>query len=247
MTLARQVVSLGRAARIESKLKVRQPLRRALVLLPGGAELSAPVNTEVADELNVKQLEPIADLEDLLRYEIAPNFRALGPRAGRRMPKLKAALAAADGTTVRNALTRAGSFTVEVDGETFSLGPDEVEVRAVSHEEYALAQGDMAAVALDTVVDDDLRLEGIAREVARALNDLRKTTGLEIADRIDLDLHAEGLVADALERHKDWIRGEVLAERFEITGPDADENARDFASLTLDAGALAARLRKHAS
>jgi isoleucyl-tRNA synthetase len=246
MTLARQVVSLGRAARIESKLKVRQPLRRALVLLPGGAELSAPVTAEVADELNVKQLEPIADLEDLLRYEIAPNFRALGPRVGPRMPKLKAALAAADGTTVRNALAEAGSFTVEVDGETFSLGPDEVDVRAVSHEEYALAEGDFAAVALDTVVDDELRLEGIAREVARALNDLRKTSGLEIADRINVELHAEGLVAQALHRHRDWIAGEVLAVELDPDQPTGDEEASGFTSLSLDAGAVWMRLAKHA-
>jgi len=245
MTLARQVVSLGRAARIESKLKVRQPLRRALVLLPGGAELSAPVNAEVADELNVKQLEPIADLEELLRYEIAPNFRALGPRAGHRMPKLKAALAAADGAAVRRALAEHGAFEVEVDGEAFSVGPDEVEVRAVSHDELALAQEGLAAVALDTVLDEDLRLEGIAREVVRALNELRKTTGLAIADRINLDLRADGVVADALKRHEDWIRGEVLAVELAIAELDAGENAPGFSLLTLDAGEVKARLEKH--
>ena len=244
MTLARQVVSLGRAARIESKLKVRQPLRRALVLLPGGAELSAPVNAEVADELNVKQLEPIADLEELLRYEIAPNFRALGPRAGHRMPKLKAALAAADGAAVRRALAGHGAFEVEVDGEAFSVGPDEVEVRAVSHDELALAQEGLAAVALDTVLDDDLRLEGIAREVVRALNELRKTTGLAIADRINLELRADGVVGEALRRHREWIQGEVLAVEFHLHQPTGDEEGSGFASLSLDAGEVAVRVEK---
>ena len=244
MALARQVVTLGRAARIESKLKVRQPLRRALVLLPRGTELSPSINAEVADELNVKRLEPIADLEGLLRYEIVPNFRALGPRAGPRMPRLKEALAAADGATVRQALAEHGVFEIRVDNETFSLRPDEVEVRAVSHDELALAQEGRAAVALDTVVDDDLRLEGIAREIVRALNDLRKTNGLDIADRIDLDLRAEGLVADALKAHREWIAGEVLAAELEPAQPTGDEEESGFTSLSLDAGALWAKLQK---
>ncbi|MGH9033128.1 MAG: class I tRNA ligase family protein, partial [Acidimicrobiia bacterium] len=245
MALARQVVSLGRAARIESKLKVRQPLRRALVLLPRDAELSPSINAEVADELNVKRLEAIADLEGLLRYEIVPNFRALGPRAGPRMPKLQEALAASDGAAIRRALAEHGSFEIEVDGEAFSLRSDDVEVRAVSHDELALAQEGLAAVALDTVVDDVLRLEGIAREVVRALNELRKTNGLEIADRIDVELRADGLVADALKAHREWIAGEVLAETLEIAEPDAGESAPGFTSLSLDAGAVAARLEKH--
>jgi isoleucyl-tRNA synthetase len=245
MSVARQVVSLGRAARIESRLKVRQPLRRALVLLPSGAGVLSPeVNAEVADELNVKRLEPIADLEGLLEFEVVPNFRALGPRAGPRMPKLKEALAAADGAAVRRALVEDGVFSVEVDGESFSLGPTEVEVRAVSHEELALAQEGLAAVALDTVLDDELRLEGIAREVARALNELRKTSGLEIADRITLALRADGMVKDALERHHEWIAGEVLAEDVEISALERAGEADGFVLLPLDAGAVAARLER---
>jgi isoleucyl-tRNA synthetase len=245
MSVARQVVSLGRAARIESRLKVRQPLRRALVLLPSGAGVLSPgVNAEVADELNVKRLEPIADLEGLLEFEVVPNFRALGPRAGPRMPKLKEALAAADGAAVRRALVEDGAFSVEVDGESFSLGPTEVEVRAVSHEELALAQEGLAAVALDTVLDDELRREGIAREVVRALNELRKATGLEIADRITLELRADGVVKEALERHQEWIAGEVLAEDLRVRPLDGAADVDGFVSLSLDAGAVAASIER---
>jgi isoleucyl-tRNA synthetase len=247
MARARQVVSLGRAARIESGLKVRQPLRRALVLLPDRAGVSPEIAAEVADELNVKRLEPIANLEGLVEYEVVPNFRLLGPRAGRRMPKLTEALAAADGAAVRRALAEEGAFDVEVDGETFSLGPDEVEVRAVSHEEFALAQEGLTVVALDTVLDDDLRGEGIAREVVRALNELRKTTGLDIADRITLDLRADGTVKDALERHQQWIAAEVLAEELAISPLDGATELPGFVFLPLDAGATAASISKRPS
>ncbi|HVW31363.1 MAG TPA: DUF5915 domain-containing protein, partial [Acidimicrobiia bacterium] len=100
------------------------------------------------------------------------------------------------------------------------LGADDHEVRAEEHEEFALAQDGPFAVALDLMVDEDLRLEGLARELARAVNDHRKATGLEIADRIRVRLWAEGPVGEAAERHGDWIAGEVLAVDWQAN-PDA--------------------------
>ena len=243
MALARQIVSLGRAARTDSKLRVRQPLRRALVLLPRGTTLPDEVTAEVADELNVKALEPITDLEGLITYEVVPNFAKLGPRAGKHMPGLKQALMAADGAEVRRTLAEDGSYRVEVDGESFEVGPDDVEVRATSHEELALAQEGHAAVALDTVLDDDLRLEGIAREVVRALNDQRKADGFEIADRIRVWLRSEGAGRDALERHGDWIKDDVLAVDYDVAEPDGSEGSQGFSKLEV-AGGVWARLEK---
>ena len=91
------LVTLGRAARTEANLKVRQPLRRALVVVPEGPSLSAAVLDEVADELNVKQVEAVSDLEGLLDYTVVPNFRSLGPKVGKLMPAVKAALQSTDG------------------------------------------------------------------------------------------------------------------------------------------------------
>jgi len=244
MTLARQVVSLGRAARTESKLRVRQPLRRALVLLPGGTRLPESLTAEVADELNVKELEPIADLEGLMRYEVVPNFAKLGPRAGKHMPELKQALTTADGAAVRRALAEDGAYRVEVDGDSFEVGPDDIEVRATSHEELALAQEGLAAVALDTVLDDELRSEGVAREVVRALNDLRKAAGFEIADRIRVWLRSEGAARDALERHGDWIKDEVLAVDYDVAEPDGSEGTGGFEKLDVAGNAVWARVEK---
>ena len=116
-----------------------------------------------------------------------------------------------DGAAVRRALDAEGAYRVVLDGEEVVLGPEDVEVRAASHEEFALAQEDGIAVALDTTLDDALRREGLARDLVRALNDLRKATGLEIADRISLRLRAEGAVAQAIAEYGTRIAEEVLA------------------------------------
>ncbi|HEX5587896.1 MAG TPA: isoleucine--tRNA ligase, partial [Acidimicrobiia bacterium] len=202
---AREVVSLGLSARTESKMKVRQPLRRAIVMVPGGARFTAEVVREIADALNVKSVEHVTDLEGLLDHAVLPNFRTLGPKVGKRMPLVKDALAAADPASVLRALDDTGTFPlVLAGGDVIPLEPADVEVRARAHEELALAQGDGYAVALDTALDDALRAEGTAREVIRIVNDTRKQVGLEIADRIRLRLFAGGRVEAAAHAHRDW-------------------------------------------
>jgi isoleucyl-tRNA synthetase len=226
MALARAVVSLGLSARREAKLKVRQPLPRALVLLPGDTTLRPAIAAEVADALNVKRLEPVSTLEGLLDYSVVPSFRRLGPKVGKLMPRVKELLATADGAAVRRALETTGRFVLDVDGTAIELDADDVEVRASSHEELALAQDGGIAVALDTTVDHPLRLEGLARELVRAVNDQRKSAGLAIADRIRVQVHTAGDLTAAVDAHRDWIAGEVLAVELATTDtalPDAVE------------------------
>jgi isoleucyl-tRNA synthetase len=225
MALARRLVALGRAARGEARMKVRQPLRRALLLVPGGGRLSADVAAQVSEELNVRSLEVVESLAGLVRYSVVPNFRALGPRLGPKMPAVKAALASADGAEVSRSLEEIGSYTVTVDGEAVVLGAAELEVRAEEHEEFALTQDGPYAVALDLTIDDELRLEGLARELARAVNDHRKASGLVIADRIRVRLWGNGLVTEAAQRHGEWIAGEVLAVDWQVNPDDRPSGA----------------------
>ncbi|MFM7271597.1 MAG: isoleucine--tRNA ligase [Actinomycetes bacterium] len=238
---ARAVVSLGLAARNDARLKVRQPLHRAMVLLPDGGTLRPEVAEDVRDALNVGSLESVTSLEGLLDYTVHPNFRTLGPKVGPRVPALKAHLAEVDGAEVRRALEAVGTYRVVLDGAEVVLGPEDVEVRAASHEEFALAQEDGIAVALDTSLDDALRREGLARDLVRALNDLRKATGLEIADRIDLRMRAEGAVALAVREHGDRIAEEVLAPSWDLE-EGAPTGAGGWQVLATDLGEVAVRI-----
>ena len=218
MHAARRLVGLGRAARTDAGVKVRQPLRRALLLHPG-AHLGEDVRREIAEELNVKVLEEIEALSGLVRWTVVPNFRLLGPRLGAQVNQVKAALASADGDALRRDLESQGY--VDVAGVRLDVG--EVEVRAERQADIALAQDGTWAVALDLELDDGLRLEGTARELVRALNDLRRELGLAISDRIAVTLTTsdEDILA-AVRAHRDWIAGEVLAESLDMAaGADA--------------------------
>jgi isoleucyl-tRNA synthetase len=206
MAGARQLVALGRAARTDAKVKVRQPLRRALLLHPG-LELDEETRTEVATELNVKRLEEIEGLSGLMSWTAVPNFRALGPRLGPKVNEVKTALAEADGSEMHRQLAEQG--WIEVAGER--LTAEEVTLRATRHESFALAEDGGWAVALDLELDDELRNEGLARELIRSLNDLRKATGLDIADRINLGLATSDRVWEVVEQHHAYVTGEVLA------------------------------------
>jgi len=211
MAAARRLVALGRSARTDAKVKVRQPLARALLLYADGVAPSDDVLAEVASELNVKSLEAVDTLSGLITWTAAPNFRVLGPRLGPKVNEVKAALASADGAELRRALDEQGY--VEVAGER--LTADELTLRAERHEHFALAEDAGWAVALDLQLDDALRREGSARELIRSLNDLRKEVGLAIADRIDLQLATDDTLWAAVEEHQDYIKSEVLAVSLE--------------------------------
>jgi isoleucyl-tRNA synthetase len=233
------VVSLGRAARADVKIGVRQPLPRAIALLTSGETVSDEIVHEIAEELNVKKFEVVASLEGLLSYHVVPNFKALGPRLGAKVPRLKELLATVDGSEVKRAFDDAGRYELSVDGETVVLEPSDVEIRAEQHEELSLAQDGPHAVALDLTLDDDLRAEGLARETIRAINDLRKAEGFALADRITVQLAAEGRVAAAVARHQDWIAAEVLATSFAVA-----EGAPDAGNATIDGEAVGVALAR---
>ena len=231
MDAARRLVGLGRAARTDAGVRTRQPLRRALLLHPG-ATLSPDVRAEVEAELNVRVLEDVETLTGLMTWTVVPNFRSLGPRLGPRVNEVKAALAAADGSEIRKALDTDGY--VEVAGER--LGPDDVEVRANRHDDFALAQDGGWAVALDLELDESLRLEGLAREVARDVNDLRKQRGLALSDRIALTMEAGPRLVAAIDAHRPWLSAQVLATEIMVgtVGPDAADLDVEGESLRVD-------------
>lgn len=211
-----RVVDLARSARARSGVKTRIPLPELLATAPSiearaGLEHFA---AELADELNVKKVRVVSPDEPLLNYRIKPNLPKLGPKYGRDLPRVRKALAAADPAEVALAVREARP--VELEG--FTLQPDEVLVEALAPEGYVALEKDGYLAALDTRYDEDLYLEGLARELVRTLQQARKEMDLHVADRIRVGYEASGRFAEALAKHGSWIAGETLAVEL-VQGP----------------------------
>jgi isoleucyl-tRNA synthetase len=237
MELARRLTSLGRAARSEAGVKVRQPLSRALVFLPSSAP--AILHEIVADELNVDEIDVAEELGEVLEFQLVANFRTLGPRLKEDAKHLGPALDALDGVEAAATLEGGGSVTVVLPGGPVELGPDDVQLRVRGQQGFAVSREGGEVVALDLTLNDALRHRGLAREVVRLVQDLRKNSGLEVSDRVHL--HLEGL--DMIREHFDYIAREVLAVSI-VSGPG--QGAATVLELETDEGAFTARawLRK---
>jgi len=218
MVLVRRLVAVGRAARTEAGVRVRQPLQRALVVLPA-ADAAALDGLEglIAEELNVRAVEPARGLEELVSYEIKPNFKALGPRLGARVKDLAAALADADAPSLVARLERGEPVTLEAGGEPITVTGTDLDVRVAGRAGLSFAQDGPYGVALDIAITPELRAEGIAREVVRSVQNLRKSSGLAVEDRIELWLSASGEAGrSALRAHAGYIGEEVLASALRL-------------------------------
>jgi isoleucyl-tRNA synthetase len=222
MEVVREAVELGRSARSHAKVKLRQPLRAA-VIVASGAEREAleAHGAIVREELNVKELRFVSESANLGSYEIKPNYRALGPRFGRHMPQLAAAVAALDAGDVAAALRDGRTVGVNVDGTEHELGPDDLQLVMQPLEGYQVERAGSHAVALELELDEALRREGLAREVVHAIQAARKDAGLDVSDRIELAVDGDDELLAASREHEQAIAGEVLATRFTIGAADA--------------------------
>jgi isoleucyl-tRNA synthetase len=212
MAVARETVRLGLAARGHGKLKVRQPLRAAVVVA-AGAERAAieRMRDVVLDELNVKELRFVSQADELGSYEVRPNYRALGPRFGKQMPQVAAAVAALDPAHVAAALRDGGQVGISVNGHDHVLGPDDLTLAMQPLEGYQLEREGSHAVALELELDHELRREGLAREIVHAVQNARKAAGLQVEDRIELALGGDAELLAAARDHEAYLAQETLA------------------------------------
>jgi len=215
MADVRMVVSLGRAAREEVQIRVRQPLRRLIVVLPEGRELSGPALALILDELNLKQVELRASTKGLIRLSARPNFRALGPRFQDRSEGVATAIRRLSSPELEH-LRADGSIQVDVGGESLSLSLDEMEIVEDAEGGLVLRGEGAYAVALDPQLDDGLVREGLARELVNRTQRLRRDSGLEITDRIILGVFGVEDIRAAAEAHSEFISGETLAESIAV-------------------------------
>ncbi len=227
MALARRIVELGRAARAEAKAKTRQPLRRAVVATHAYDALTADLRAEVAEELNVRALDSFSNTGELVDYSAKGNFRNLGKQFGKETPKVAQAIADADAAKLADALA-SGSATVTVDGREVNVGPDDVILSERPREGWSVVNDQGETVALDLELDDDLRRAGVARDIIRAVQEARKSSGLDVTDRITLRWSGSAEVQAAIAAHGSDVADEVLAVSVLDLGETDDPAATTF-------------------
>ena len=224
MSAARTIVGLGRAVRTETKTRVRQPLSEAVVHLPGRHRGLEPLLDLIAEELNVHRVVFAESAETFGRWHAKPNFKTLGPRLGPGVKEVAAVLADDDGT-LAGELAMGRSVGVTTSGGEVALMSDDVDLTQDIKQGWGVASEGGVTLALDLELTDDLRREGVARELIRAVQDARKSAGLDVTDRIRLGVEAGPVVAAALAEHRDAVAGETLA--LEVRDVEVDPNRVD--------------------
>jgi len=229
MRLLREIASLGRAARAEANLKVRQPLSRVEVVLTEKTAIDWLRNHDalVCDELNVKQVDYTTEGDQYVRYEVVPNFKRLGPRVGKSLPEIKATLAKADGGKLLAMLKSEGKITLDLEGGSLELDDEDIQVRLTPREGWAAAQGIACVVVLSTELNDALIGEGIAKDLIRTIQSLRKEIQCDYTDRIQVGIVPKSdEVKRAIDENRKLITGETLAIEIvdeALTGGGASE------------------------
>ncbi len=212
MAAVRRIVSLGLRVRTENQLRVRQPLRRAEVVI-ADAELRervTPYAALIEEELNVHAVGFVEGGQAHVRYIVKPNFRRLGPRLGQKMKRAKRVFAELDAAELRTKLLESGSATIDFEGEQLRLDSADIEV-SVEAERHFAAAGDSTMVAvLSTELDDTLRDEGFYRELLHRIQNLRKETDIEYTRRIELSLEGSQRMSRILGQNREHLMAEAL-------------------------------------
>ncbi|MDQ7843231.1 MAG: class I tRNA ligase family protein [Armatimonadota bacterium] len=240
MDAVRRLVTLGRAARGQARLKVRQPLPAVLLVTKSaGLRERADLLDILADELNVKAVRFVDDPGRYVTFEVKPRFEVLGPRYGAVVQAIARQLRTLDPGAALQALARDGRLRLSVDGRDVVLTPEELEIRMQSTRGYAAEGADGEFAILETALTPDLVLEGRARELVHQVQTLRKELNLAVNDRIVL--HYEGPLQDLLAAHREYIMRETLTVEVR-EGVPAGQPAR---TLQLDGAQVRLALARH--
>ena len=240
MKLVMKLVSLGHSARQKANRKVRQPLAEAAFSVGNNTERAALLkNAEVVqDELNVKQVRLLDASTEAVSHTVKPLPKQLGQKYGNKFPAIQKAIMAINAEDVAKALLTGNPLEVQAGGETFHIISEEVEVKAMAKEGFAVAEDGAYVAALVTTLTPELVSEGLAREFVRRVQDLRKTANLDVADRIELFVEASAGLKSAVETHADYIKSETLTVKLSFATPPASASVVEdaFEGETVKAG-----------
>jgi isoleucyl-tRNA synthetase len=215
MDLVRELVSLGRGAREEAQIKVRQPLSK--IIVDGKyRETLGDLCVLIEEELNIKKVAFEDNLGDFMNYALKPDFKVAGPVLGKNVKLLGKALASVEASEVVAKLEADGSFVIELDGESLELRKDFIDIRISAKEGFNVQMFNNKFIILDTSLDQDLLDEGCAREFVSRIQQLRKSNGYEVMDRIDISYSSDEAMDRAIEIYTDFIKTETLADTITV-------------------------------
>ncbi len=225
VTLAMEIAKLGRAVRKAEQIRVRQPLSEVIVVTRDESDRARASRQQqvILDELNIKTMRFAEDQAEFVSFKVTPDFAKLGPRLGPKMPAVKKAFGEADHQELRGSLMAGGTCSIVADGETLTFTDDEVEVTMESLPGYSAASGSRIAVVLKTELTDELRAEGVAREIVHLLQGLRKKADMDYQARIKAFVQSgDKSTMDSIELHRDYIMRETLATELVTSKEAAD-------------------------
>lgn len=217
MQLAQDVSSLVLSIRKKVNIKVRQPLQKVLipVLNPQMKEQLSKVEDLIKSEVNVKEIEYLTETEGFINKKIKPNFIALGKKLGPKMKAVSTALANFTQNDI-SLMEKEGKFILQIDGEPLTLNVAEVEISAEDIPGWSVASKGSLTVALDITISEQLRKEGEAREFVNRIQNLRKDSGFEVTDRININIVENERLANSINEYKNYICAEILADSIDF-------------------------------
>ncbi len=218
MSLAQDVCSLVLSLRKKVNIKVRQPLQKVLipVLNPGMAAQLLKIEDLIKAEVNVKEVEYLTDTEGFIKKKIRPNFQALGKKLGSHMKRVSQALSDFSQHDI-SLFEKEGRYSIPINDESVELMLSEVEISSEDIPGWTVANKGSLTVALDINISPELVQEGDAREFVNRIQKIRKDSGFEVTDRVDVKVAANNGIGQSLAKYNDYICAEILADKLELT------------------------------
>ncbi|NOY48362.1 MAG: isoleucine--tRNA ligase, partial [Chlorobi bacterium] len=228
MENAQTISSLVLSLRAKEKIKVRQPLQKIMIPVDNATQKEEilAVSDLIKHEVNVKEVELLEDASDILVKQIKPNFKTLGPRFGKDMKLITNTIREFTSEEIKK-IEQRGTLDVEINGKSITLGLEDVEITSQDIEGWLVANEGALTVALDVTITDELKGEGIARELVNRIQNLRKDSGFDVTDRIDVILQKDDKIISAVNTNIDYIKTETLTEELRII--DQINNGIDIA------------------
>jgi isoleucyl-tRNA synthetase len=222
-----RIVGLVRAMRMKSNLKVRQPLQKIILPIKSGADRKeiALMEDVILEEINVKQIEYVADESAIIKKKSKPNFKSLGPKFGKSVQPIAARLRDLTSEEISK-LQLEGTLLLNLNGTDYTIETGDVEIVHEDIQGWLVESDGSLTVALDTALTDELIDEGLAREFVNRVQNLRKDSGFEVTDRIRIRHASSGRLTKALDRMTEYVKQETLAVDFKVfSDEDAKKNA----------------------